>query len=37
MQGDDLRLTLLLYNGEPPAEPTADNAYRVARLPIEVE
>ncbi|WP_226481494.1 DUF1616 domain-containing protein [Natrinema amylolyticum] len=36
MRGDDLRLTLLLYEGEPPAEPTTDNAYRVARLPIEV-
>ncbi|ELY90053.1 DUF1616 domain-containing protein [Natrinema altunense] len=37
MRGNDLRLTVLLYDGEPPAEPTADNAYRVARLPIEVE
>ncbi|PCR89637.1 DUF1616 domain-containing protein [Natrinema ejinorense] len=37
MRGDDLRLLLLLYDDEPPAEPTTDNAYRVARLPIEVE
>ena len=37
MAGDDLRLTLLLYDGEPPAEPTAENAYRTVQLPIEVE
>ena len=37
MQGSDLRLAVLLYEGDPPAEPTADNAYRVVRLPIEVE
>lgn len=36
MQGDDLRLTLLLYDGEAPADPTAENAYRKLHLPIEV-
>ncbi|QLK25810.1 DUF1616 domain-containing protein [Natrinema zhouii] len=36
MRGDDLRLTLLLYDGEPPAEPTSENAYRKLHLPIEV-
>jgi len=36
MRGDDLRLTLLLYDGEAPAEPTAENAYRKLHLPIEV-
>ncbi|WP_436347795.1 DUF1616 domain-containing protein [Natronorubrum sp. FCH18a] len=37
MQGEDLRLTLLLYEDEPPSEPTSENAYRVIHLPIEVE
>ncbi|MDQ2051485.1 DUF1616 domain-containing protein [Natronolimnohabitans sp. A-GB9] len=37
MQGDDLRMTLLLYEGEPPSEPTSENAYRTIHLPIEVE
>ncbi|WP_090617236.1 DUF1616 domain-containing protein [Natrinema salaciae] len=37
MAGDDLRLAVLLYNGEPPSEPTAENAYRSLHLPIEVE
>ena len=37
MRGDDLRLTLLLYEGEPPADPTAENAYRSIHLPIRVE
>lgn len=37
MQGDDLRLTVLLYEGEPPSEPDAENAYRVITLPIVVE
>ena len=36
MAGDDLRLLVLLYEGEPPDDPTAENAYRVLRLPIEV-
>ena len=37
MQGEDLRVTLLLYEGEPPTEPTSENAYRAIHLPIEVE
>ena len=37
MQGEDLRLTLLLYEDEPPSEPTSENAYRAIHLPIEVE
>ncbi|WP_254763814.1 DUF1616 domain-containing protein [Natrinema marinum] len=36
MRGEDLRLVVLLYEDEPPAEPTVDNAYRVVRLLIEV-
>ncbi|WP_276257067.1 DUF1616 domain-containing protein [Halomontanus rarus] len=36
MAGDDLRLVVLLYEGEPPSEPSADDAYRVIRLPVEV-
>lgn len=36
MQDGTLRLTLLLYDGDPPAEPAADDAYRVLHLPIEV-
>ncbi|WP_120246291.1 DUF1616 domain-containing protein [Halopiger aswanensis] len=35
MQDDELRVTLLLYKGEPPSEPAAENAYRVIRLPME--
>ncbi|WIV67422.1 DUF1616 domain-containing protein [Natrialbaceae archaeon AArc-T1-2] len=35
MEGEQLRLTLLLYDDEPPEEPTAENAYRVVSLPIE--
>lgn len=37
MQGDDLRLTLALYDGEPPVEPTGEDAYRTVTLPIEVQ
>ncbi|RQG99365.1 DUF1616 domain-containing protein [Natrarchaeobius oligotrophus] len=37
MRGDDLRLTLLLYEDEPPDSPTGDDAYRAMHLPIEVE
>ncbi|WP_265110950.1 DUF1616 domain-containing protein [Halosolutus halophilus] len=37
MREGELRLTLLLYDGEPSSEPAADDAYRVIRLPIEVE
>ncbi|ESP90020.1 DUF1616 domain-containing protein [Candidatus Halobonum tyrrellensis] len=36
MTGDDLRLTYLLYRGEPPATPTTDNAYRSLRLWVNV-
>ncbi|KDE59537.1 hypothetical protein EL22_20740 [Halostagnicola sp. A56] len=35
--GDNRRLTLLLYTGEPPANPTPENADESLRLPIEVE
>lgn len=35
--GTDLRLVLLLYEGEPPTDPSIDTAYRVLRLPIDVE
>lgn len=34
--GDDLRLMLLLYRGEPPADPGADTAYRTLRLDVTV-
>jgi len=34
--GDDLRVTYLLYRGEPPAEPTTENAYRSLHVWIEV-
>ncbi|WP_339104324.1 DUF1616 domain-containing protein [Haloterrigena salinisoli] len=37
MTGDDLRLTVLLYEGEPPSEPTSENAYRTMHLPVVVE
>ncbi|MFC4544558.1 DUF1616 domain-containing protein [Halosolutus amylolyticus] len=33
----EFRLALLLYDGEPSGEPSADEAYRVVHLPIEVE
>ena len=36
MTGQDLRLLLLLYRGEPPAEPGADSAYHVLRLDVTV-
>lgn len=35
--GDELRLTFLLYDGEVPADPTRENAYRDTHLWIEVE
>lgn len=35
--GDDLRLTYLLYQGSAPANPTAENAYRVVYLWVTVE
>ncbi|MFC4439726.1 MULTISPECIES: DUF1616 domain-containing protein [Natrialbaceae] len=34
--GDDLRLVLYLYEGEPPEEPTGENAYRTIELPVTV-
>lgn len=34
--GEDLRLLVLLYEGEPPDQPGEDDAYRVIRLPIDV-
>ena len=34
--GDDLRLVLLLYRGEPPTDPGADSAYRTLRLDVTV-
>jgi uncharacterized membrane protein len=37
MSGEDLRLVVLLYADGAPADPSADNAYRVLRLPITVE
>lgn len=37
MTGEDLRVQYLLYDGEPPAEPTRDNAYRDLHLWIDVE
>lgn len=36
MSGEELRLLVLLYVDEPPDDPSADTAYRVLRLPIEV-
>lgn len=37
MTGENLRVQYLLYRGEPPAEPTAENAYRTVHLWIDVE
>lgn len=34
--GEDLKLTYLLYLGEPPAEPTPKNAYRSVHIAIDV-
>lgn len=34
--GEDLRLQYLLYRGEPPANPTADDAYRDLHLWVDV-
>ena len=36
MRGNDLRLTLLLYEGEAPAAPSSETAYRTLHLPVEV-
>lgn len=35
--GTDLRLVLLLYQDEPPTDPSIDTAYRALRLPIDVD
>lgn len=37
MEGEDLRLQVLLYVDQPPAEPTGDEAYRTIDLPVEVQ
>jgi uncharacterized membrane protein len=37
MTGDRLRLTFLLYRGDPPADPGIDNAYRHTYLWLSVE
>lgn len=37
MAGENLRLTYLLYQGEPPNEPTKENSYRDLHLWITVE
>lgn len=36
MTGTDIRLALLLYEGQPPSDPDADSAYQSIRLPIDV-
>lgn len=36
LTGENLRVQYLLYRGEPPAEPTADNAYRSLHLWVDV-
>jgi len=36
LTGDRIRLTYLLYQGDPPSDPTAENAYRDLRLWISV-
>ena len=34
--GDDLRVVVLVYRGDAPADPGLDDAYRSLRLPVEV-
>jgi hypothetical protein len=34
--GENLRLVVLLYRGSPPENPTAETAYRVLRLGVDV-
>ncbi|UPV76848.1 DUF1616 domain-containing protein (plasmid) [Halorussus limi] len=34
--GDDLRIVVLVYRGDPPQDPSLDTAYRSLRLPVEV-
>jgi len=36
MDGENLQLVFLLYNGEPPADPSTANAYRELRLTVNV-
>lgn len=36
LTGENLRVQYLLYRGDPPAEPTADNAYRSLHLWVDV-
>jgi len=36
MTGEDLRVQYLLYRGEPPADPTGENAYRTVHLWVDV-
>lgn len=36
MTGEDLRLTVLLYRGDPPSDPTVENAYREVHLRVDV-
>lgn len=36
MTGTDLRLVVLLYDGQPPTDPSPDTAHRTLRLPIDV-
>lgn len=36
MTGENQRLAVMLYNGEPPEEPTLDNAYRSVHLWVDV-
>jgi uncharacterized membrane protein len=35
--GSDLRLTYLLYRGDPPTNPTPENAYRTTQITVDVE
>ncbi|WP_137287822.1 DUF1616 domain-containing protein [Halorussus salinisoli] len=34
--GDDLRVVALVYRGDPPSDPSVENAYRSLRLPVDV-
>lgn len=36
MEGERLRLAFLLYQNEPPAQPTVDNVYRELHLWVNV-
>lgn len=36
MTGENLRLQYLLYRGDPPTEPRAENAYRTVHVPVDV-